>query len=225
MTVSEEDRVRLTSAQVAQEEGLADWRIVFARLEAVFRTDDFASALRLVEAIAAVAEEEDHHPDVDLRWGRVRVVSWSHDTGGVTARDVRLARRVSALAAEQGAQADPAVIQSLEIALDTADPARVAPFWRAVLGYEPSAAHDDELVDPRGIAPTLWFQRSEAGEVPRQRFHLDVRVPPELAAARIDAALAAGGTLESDAHAPMFWVLADPDGNRACVTTWQGRSH
>jgi 4a-hydroxytetrahydrobiopterin dehydratase len=42
---------------------------------------------------------------------------------------------------------------------------------------------------------------------------------------RIDAALAAGGTLVTEEHAPAFWVLADADGNRACLTTWQDRTH
>ncbi|MFI1760772.1 VOC family protein [Streptomyces sp. NPDC020800] len=40
---------------------------------------------------------------------------------------------------------------------------------------------------------------------------------------RIDAALAVGGTLVSDAEAPSFWVLADPEGNRVCLCTWQDR--
>lgn len=216
---------RLTSAQVADEAGLDDWRMLFAKLHASFRTDDFASALRLVDAIGAAADEMDHHPDVDLRWGRVRVVTWSHDVAGVTARDLRLARRVSELAAEQGARPDPGRAQVLELALDTADAARVRPFWQAVLGLADSRFHEGELVDPDGYLPTLWFQDTEEHEAPRQRFHLDVRVPPELAEERVAAALAAGGTLESDADAPTFWVLADPDGNHACVTTWLGRSH
>jgi 4a-hydroxytetrahydrobiopterin dehydratase len=55
------------------------------------------------------------------------------------------------------------------------------------------------------------------------RFHLDVRVPPDVVDDRIAAALAAGGTLVSDEHAPRFWVLADPQGNRACLTTGRGR--
>jgi len=42
-------------------------------------------------------------------------------------------------------------------------------------------------------------------------------------AARIDAAIAAGGTLVSDAEAPSFWVLADPEGNRVCLCTWRER--
>jgi 4a-hydroxytetrahydrobiopterin dehydratase len=220
-----EDRVRLTSAQVADEPGLDDWRILFAKLHASFRTADFASALRLVDAIGAAAEEMDHHPDVDLRWGRVRVVTWSHDSAGVTARDVRLARRVSELAAEQGAEAEPATVQTLELALDTADAARVRPFWQAVLGLADSPFHEGELVDPGGYLPTLWFQSTDEHDPPRQRFHLDVRVPPEVAEERVAAALAAGGTLENDAQAPTYWVLADPDGNHACVTTWLGRSH
>ena len=82
---------------------------------------------------------------------------------------------------------------------------------------------DDELVDPDGSLPTLWFQRTDSHEPPRQRFHLDVRVPPEVAPKRIEAALAAGGTLVSDEHAPAWWVLADAQGNRVCVTTGEGR--
>ena len=52
-----EDAGRLTSAQVADEAGLDDWRMLFAKLHASFRTEDFASALRLVDAIGAAAEE------------------------------------------------------------------------------------------------------------------------------------------------------------------------
>jgi 4a-hydroxytetrahydrobiopterin dehydratase len=57
----------------------------------------------------------------------------------------------------------------------------------------------------------------------RNRIHLDVDVPPELAQLRIDAALAAGGTMVYTDQAPAFWVLADPEGNEACICTWQGR--
>ncbi len=46
---------------------------------------------------------------------------------------------------------------------------------------------------------------------------------PDEAHQRIAATVAAGGTLVYDAEAPAFWVLADPEGNEACVTTWQGR--
>ena len=51
------------------------------------------------------------------------------------------------------------------------------------------------------------------------------RVAPALAVepGRIERALAAGGRLVSDSRAPAFWILADPEGNEACVCTWQGR--
>ena len=63
----------------------------------------------------------------------------------------------------------------------------------------------------------------DASRSQRNRIHVDVSVPHDEAAHRIAAALAAGGRLLSDAEAPAFWVLADPEGNEACVTTWQGR--
>ncbi|NPC95641.1 4a-hydroxytetrahydrobiopterin dehydratase [Nocardioides sp. zg-DK7169] len=206
-------------------EGLTDWRVLFGRLHAFFQTPDFATGLAIVAETGALADEMDHHPDLDLAWGRVRVRLSSHDVGGVTARDVRLARAISEVAARHGATATPEVLSVLEIALDTADRAQVMPFWAAVLGLEPSAGDPVELTDPHGVLPTLWFQDSEPDpEVPAQRFHLDLRVPPEVVADRMQAALAAGGVLVSDAEAPRFWVLADPQGNRVCLTTWQGRT-
>ena len=59
----------------------------------------------------------------------------------------------------------------------------------------------------------------------RNRIHFDVSVPHDQAHERIQATLVAGGKLVDDAEAPAFWVLADPEGNEACVTTWQGRGN
>ena len=210
---------KLTGQQVA-DAGLDDWRLVLGTLRARFRTDDFASAARLTQRVGEAAEEANHHPDLDLRWGRLDVALSSHDVGGITSRDLDLARTVSGLAAEAGARADTASLQAIELSLDTADAGRIGPFWAAVLGGE---LHGDEVTDKMGDVPALWFQSTEEHEQPRQRFHVDVWVPPEQVQPRIDAALAAGGTLASDAEAPSFWVLADPDGNKACLCTWQDR--
>ena len=57
----------------------------------------------------------------------------------------------------------------------------------------------------------------------RNRIHLDISVPHDEAHHRLQGALAAGGTVVSDRWAPAFWVLADAEGNEACITTWQGR--
>ena len=146
----------------------------------------------------------------------------SHDAGGLTQRDVRLARTISTIAAELGATARTEGLTTLELALDTPDAAAIRPFWAAVLGYD-VGSQPDEISDPAGTRPLIWFQESAAGgEVP-QRWHLDVRVPPEVAEGRIRAALDAGGSLVSDERAPSFVVLADAQGNKVCVTTWQGR--
>lgn len=203
---------------------LDDWRLLFDKLHARFRTEDFKTGLDLVRKIGKAAEKADHHPDLDLSYGKVDVRLWSHDAGGVTERDVDLAREISALADDVGARPAPAELSVVEIALDTPTYDDVKPFWAAVLGYGASRSHEEELNDPHGTRPTLWFQKADSakGEV-QQRFHLDVRVPPEVAEDRVRAALDAGGTLVNDERAPTVWVLADPHGNHACVTTWLGR--
>ncbi|GAB3083481.1 4a-hydroxytetrahydrobiopterin dehydratase [Micromonospora schwarzwaldensis] len=214
----------LTGAQIA-DAGLDGWTYLLGALHTRIRTPDFAAGLALVAAVGAAAERMDHHPDLDLRYTFVDVRLWSHDVGGVTGRDLRLARTISALAADAGLSPSPAGVSRLEFALDSPEHAAVTPFWRAVLAWErPDGADDaaDEVRDPAGALPTIWFQAS-GREEPRQRWHPDVWVDPAAVASRIEAALAAGGTLVSDAEAPHFWVLADPDGNRVCLCTWQGR--
>lgn len=215
---------RLTGQQVAAE-GLSGWVHLVDGLQARVRTGDFAAGLRLVAAIGTVAEEANHHPDLDLRYTHVDVRLTSHDTGGVTERDVRLARRISEIAAAAGAEVESRSVSRLELGLDTPDHARVLPFWSAVLamGTEGQPGYDDDLRDPYDVLPVVWFQRS-GSEEPRQRWHPDLWVDPDQVQPRIDAALAAGGTLVSDAKAPSFWVLADPDGNRVCLCTWQDRA-
>jgi 4a-hydroxytetrahydrobiopterin dehydratase len=136
-------------------------------------------------------------------------------------RDVELARQISATACELGLTAQPSAVQSLTIIPGARVTAEVMPFWQAVLDYEPrSDSPNDDLVDPRGRAPGFWFEGMEeerpggGGAV-----HLAVWVPPEQAEARIAAALAAGGRLVRDQHAPAWWTLADPAGNEVDVAT------
>lgn len=211
---------RLSGDQIATMD-LDDWRSIHLTLRTRFATGDFMTGLQLVTAIAQAAEEANHHPDVDLRYGHVDVVLTSHDVGAKTMRDVDLARRISGIAAEMGVSAQPETMQVLEIGLDTWDAAQIKPFWAAVLGVDEA---EDEIVDPAGVVPTVWFQECQPHDVPAQRFHLDIRVPPEVAPQRIEAALAAGGVLVSDARAPRFTVLADAQGNKVCVCTHVGRS-
>lgn len=206
-----------------RDSGLDDWRWLLGILHARFRTGTFVKGLELAQRIGEVAEEADHHPDLDLSYPTLDVRLVSHDVGGVTSRDLDLARRISEIAAELGVPAAPAETTALEIALDVPQAEEVRDFWAAVLAYE-VRGDGQQVEDPGGRRTTLWFQESEgaSGEV-QQRFHYDVVVPIEVAQERVDAALAAGGTLVSDDRAPAFWVLADRHGNKACVCTPEGR--
>jgi 4a-hydroxytetrahydrobiopterin dehydratase len=213
----------LTFTAVQDEGGLADWRMMFQTLETRFRTQTFARGAELVARIGEVAAELGHTPELDLRASTLHVRLISRDVFGVTQRDLALARGISAVATDLGIAADPAAVEIVEIALDTPDHAEVKPFWRAILGYDDHPLHDAEVRDLAGTGPALWFQRTDPHDTPRQRFHLDIRVAPELVRPRTEAALAAGGRLVSDEHAPAFVVLADPQGNQACLTTGLGR--
>ena len=75
--------------------GLPDWKMEDERrLTKTFRFPDFQTALDFVNRVGAIAEELGHHPDLHLTWGRVDVTTWSHDAGGITERDLVLARRI-----------------------------------------------------------------------------------------------------------------------------------
>lgn len=202
---------------------LPDWVSMHTALQTRFRTGDFATGLRLVAAIGEAAEAANHHPDLDLRYPHLNVRLSSHDVDAKTQRDVDLAKEISALAAGLGVTADPEAVARVELALDTWDMAEIKPFWEAVLGMVSSDGPDDEIRDGAGDLPTIWFQETDQHEEPRQRFHLDIRVPPHLAEQRINDAIAAGGVLVSDAMAPAFTVLADAQGNKVCICTHTGR--
>ncbi|WP_052849050.1 VOC family protein [Streptomyces avicenniae] len=210
------------------------WRYLLGALRASVRVGSLAEGIRAAADAAAVCgEDADGHLRVDVRAERVVLTVQTFARGVLTARDVTLALAVSGALREAGWTTVPEVgtgaarsVQQLEIAIDALDIGAVRPFWRAVLGYVGEAGAEgpeDPLVDPVGEGPAMWFQQMDAPRPQRNRFHIDVCVPHDEAAGRIDAALAAGGRLLSAARAPAFWVLADAEGNEACVTTWQGR--
>lgn len=211
----------ISQTEFDQLDGLDDWRAALGAIRAEFGAGTYLAAASLIVAIAEVAEDAGHHPDVDLRYpDRVRVTLMTHATGGLTTSDVDLARRISALAAEAEASSSPGQAQAIELAIDTMDVDRVRPFWAAVMGYENV---DGCLIDRARIGPSIWFQQMDEPRTVRNRFHVDVAVPHDVAEERVAAALAAGGRLVSDARARAFWVLADAEGNEACVCTWQDR--
>jgi 4a-hydroxytetrahydrobiopterin dehydratase len=221
-----DDDARPTRQQISDAVDSAGWCLI---LGAIYAEAPARSLLEAGEAaslaVSAVRADGQGHLTVDIRADRAVLRLQSAEVGAVTGRDIRLAHDVSGALAARGLRLAPGAAQALEIAIDALDIGLVRPFWKAITGYADESGSELQaaLVAPSGRGPVIWFQQMDAPRPQRNRIHIDVDVPHEEAGARIDAAIAAGGRLLSDAAAPAFWVLADPEGNEACICTWQGR--
>lgn len=225
----------LTGDQIAEAD-LTDWRKLAQGLHARYLVDDFGAGTRFLVAVGEVAAEEGHQPRVSMGPGYVdlKLVSddavYREDDGTEhvvewpTQKDVDVARRITQVAAEQGLGTDPGAVSVIELGLDTAGSATVAPVWAALLTGDVEAqgrgTPSDEIRDGSGRVPNLWFGGAPE-ESSRQRFHIEVYVAPEVAEQRIAVALAAGGTVADDSDSPGMTVIADQEGNTAvlCVDT------
>jgi 4a-hydroxytetrahydrobiopterin dehydratase len=212
---------RITPKQFHDSAGVEDWRVLWSVAFALYRTGDFASGLRLVQEIGRLAEAAGHHPDLNLRAAVLEVRLITKAGWSLTEADLSLARQISAAARDLGIRADPDHTRTWEFVIDARDVDKVRAFWCAVLGYE--LAGECDIADPDGLYPPVYVQQMDAMRAGRNRIHIDVAVPHDQAEARVAAALAAGGTLVSDRHAPMWWTLADPEGNEVDLATWIGR--
>ncbi len=206
--------------------GLTDWRYLMGRLEAGYACGSLGAAAALAVQVAGLADEHGVTPQLDLRPpGSLHLAVTDGVRFDPTEAEVAFARAVSDLARALGVEPEPSAAQVVEVAIDALDIAAIRPFWLAVLDYRPMGTHPEgSLVDPRGTGPMFWFQQMTEPRPQRNRIHLDVTVPHELAEQRVAAALAAGGRLVSDANARAWWVLADAEGNEVCICTWQDRN-
>ncbi|MEN0128848.1 MAG: 4a-hydroxytetrahydrobiopterin dehydratase [Brevundimonas sp.] len=218
----------LSNEEIA-EAGLTDWRKLAQGLHARYLVRDFAAGARLVAAVGEASDALGHHLSASLGSGHVdlKLVSadavyrdehgTEHVVEWVTQHDLDLARRITAIAADHGLEADPAAVSVIELGLDTARSATIAPVWAALLTGDPEAqgrgTPSDEIRDASGRVPNLWFGDGESV----QRFHVEVYVAPEVAEHRLAAALAAGGTVVDDSRSPSLTVVADQDGNRGVI--------
>ena len=215
----------ISPRQFHESDGVEDWRVVGEGACTYFLTGSFAAGARLVNSISEIADLDDHHPDLDLRHDgvTVRLITYADNYYGLSRRDVELARKISAVAREMGLAADPSAVQTFQLTIDALVSADVMPFWRAVLGYEYRNDGDEDVIDPRWRGAPIWFQPMDVPRPQRNTIHIDLWVPHDEAEARVTDALAAGGRLVTDKHAPMWWTLADPEGNEVDVCTWQAR--
>jgi 4a-hydroxytetrahydrobiopterin dehydratase len=207
------------------------WRYLLGALGTTVAVSSLQQALDVAgEAVTACGPDADTHLEAVPRPDRVELSLQTTSVANVTRRDVELARAVTdavrAIGLDTRSRGSSRPVQSLEIAIDAIDIPAVRPFWRAVLGYTDEPGYDgpeDAIVDPLGVMPAVWFQQMDRPRPQRNRIHFDITVAHDEAEDRVVAALAAGGTLVSDARARAFWVLADAQGNEICVCTRQDR--
>lgn len=202
----------ISPQQFRAADGVQDWRLLFDGANAFYRTRTMAEGAALAGTIAALDGMADVDGAVDVRADGVTVrLSWY---AGLTEQHIRLAQQVAAAALAAGVLADVSRVQVVQIAVDALTMPAVVEFWRVVLGYRQIGPED--LVDERGRGPQLWFQDMDEPRPQRNRIHVDISLPHQEAAARVRAALAAGGTLVRD-RSPQWWTLADPEGNEVDI--------
>ena len=195
-----------------------DWAVLHGGPTAVFRTGSLVAAAELALAIAdgipALAGSRAALTVTDQRL----TVRLTREMWATEAEHLDIARAISAVAREHAATADLAAVQEVQVAVSAKPADMDLGFWRAVLGYDPLAP--DNGLDPLGHGSTVWVQELPDGKPLRHAMHIDVSVPRELAQARFDAAVAAGGRVVDDSEAPVNWILADKAGNKVCIATW-----
>ncbi len=129
-----------------------------------------------------------------------------------------LAATLQTAARELGATADPALPRFAQLFFDAADVAAVRAFWVAALGYtRDRRAGVSDIHDPRRLNPVLVFQEIDASETERRRqrnrIHVELAVPTDLARTRLAAVVAAGGRLLDESDGPL--ARRRPRGQRA----------
>jgi 4a-hydroxytetrahydrobiopterin dehydratase len=198
-------------------QGGSDWVVLHGGAAAVFGVRSVVEAARLAEAIARVPGLDGAGVLMTIADGQL-TVRLTRGVERLEERHVQLAHAVSAVAREHGAVADRTRVQEVQLAVSARPEEIDIGFWRAVLGYVELA--DDNAVDPLGHGSTVWMQDLDPAKPLRHAMHVDVSIGREQAEHRLAAAVAAGGRIIDDSHAPAAWILADRAGNRVCIAAW-----
>lgn len=205
--------------------GTADWQAVFSAI-ACYRTTSPPQQRDLVAAAAALADDAGFPLLIDLRPGLVILDSgkdlWEADTHGLELDFTDLAENLQATARKLGATADPELPHFVQLVFDAADIAALRTFWAAALGYTPDRrAWVIDIDDPRRLNPVLMFQEIDASETERRRqrnrIHVELAVPSDLAQSRLATIVAAGGRILEESE--VRWRVADPEGNELVIVS------
>ena len=79
---------------------IPEWENDKKKIERTFEFDDFTEAIDFVNNVAEIAEEQDHHPDIDIRYNKVKLSVYTHNKNGLTDLDFQLAERIDTLSEE-----------------------------------------------------------------------------------------------------------------------------
>ena len=212
-------------AALSEQSGTADWQAVFGAM-ACYRTTSTTQQGELAAAASELADDTGFPLLVDLRPGLVIIDSakdqWDDDAHGLELDFTDLAVNLQTAARELGATADPGLPRFAQLFLDAADVAAVRAFWVAALGY----THDrrvgvSDIHDPRRLNPVLVFQELDASDTERRRqrnrIHVELAVPSDLAQTRLATTLEAGGRLLDESEDR--WRVADPEGNELVIVS------
>jgi len=203
-------------------DGTDDWRAMLTAAM-YYPIMSFGQGVELVEAVAGLADDAGLPLLIDLRYPGVTIDSGKdqQEADGFTA----LARSVQAAAHVLGLVADSSRVRDFQVGFDALDVAAVREFWRVALGYQEDPREDlTDLFDPRRLNPPVFFQQLDEPREQRNRMHLDLFVPHDVAEARVAAAVAAGGRVVFDSYAPDWWTVADPEGNELDIAVSVGRA-
>ncbi|HEY5234285.1 MAG TPA: 4a-hydroxytetrahydrobiopterin dehydratase [Verrucomicrobiae bacterium] len=89
---------KLNAVQIKSALGkIPGWKRKADVISRTFQFKDFPAAMKFVDAVAQLAEEEQHHPDIDIRWNKVTLALTTHDAGGLTKKDFALAKQFDEL--------------------------------------------------------------------------------------------------------------------------------
>jgi 4a-hydroxytetrahydrobiopterin dehydratase len=209
---------RISNAAFHEAEGVDDWRVLFWGAHVFYPTGSFADGASFVAEIAALAEEVDHFPDVDLRPEGVVVRTATEKDGFLSELDVALAQRVQVAARARGLTSDPSKLTVVGVAVAQGEGQDTRPFFEGLLGWE--RVGDEDLLDPLRRGPHFWFHELSPATQGRGRTHIDVSVPADQARSRLDAALAGGGRLHEELDMPNTWTVASPDNHGVDIAGW-----
>ncbi|HWV77303.1 MAG TPA: VOC family protein [Isoptericola sp.] len=211
----------LTPEEFRAAGGVEDWRVLQGA-SAYYVTGGFDAGVELVARASRAAEEAGVPLFADVRYPGVTLRVGPPEDGWIDADRLTVAQRAQAAARDLGLRAEPAVLRDLQLTFDALDVDTVRRFWAAALGYAERGTTD--LYDPLLRGPSVFLQQMSEPREQRNRVHVDVMVPADVADARVAAAVAAGGTVVREAEAPFWRTVADPEGNEVDIAVIPGRA-